>query len=260
MRSPDDACHITSTRASGSSTRTKSRTCSRCCRFSRGRNRSSALPRFCARGSCGSRTRRSSSWRRTSRRRSRATPHPRSRPLLHAEDQRRLELARADVPGWLALVDRMPPSELLDRVLAESAYAAEIGGSRLTGRRARTSRRSAASCGAFRTAATPRSGASSIIAPARGRRRRIQRDRRRHGRGQPDDHARGEGPRVSRRVPREPATRQRRLARSDPGLAGAVWARRGRRRRFQSALIRARTIATSTRAKPKRANDCSMWR
>ena len=37
-------------------------------------------------------------------------------------------LARRDVPRWLALVDRLPPSELLDRVLAESAYAAEIGG------------------------------------------------------------------------------------------------------------------------------------
>ena len=32
------------------------------------------------------------------------------------------------MPAWLALVDRLPPSELLDRVLAESAYAAEIGG------------------------------------------------------------------------------------------------------------------------------------
>ena len=32
------------------------------------------------------------------------------------------------MPAWLDLVDRLPPSELLDRVLAESAYAAEIGG------------------------------------------------------------------------------------------------------------------------------------
>jgi ATP-dependent helicase/nuclease subunit A len=41
-------------------------------------------------------------------------------------DRRRLQLARADVPRWLALVDRLPPAELLDRVLAESAYAAEL--------------------------------------------------------------------------------------------------------------------------------------
>jgi ATP-dependent helicase/nuclease subunit A len=49
-------------------------------------------------------------------------------PLLSAYDRRRLELARADVPRWLALVDNLPPAELLDRVLAESAYAAEIAG------------------------------------------------------------------------------------------------------------------------------------
>jgi ATP-dependent helicase/nuclease subunit A len=47
---------------------------------------------------------------------------------LHADDRRRLELARLDVPRWLALVDRLPPSELLDRILSESAYAAEITG------------------------------------------------------------------------------------------------------------------------------------
>jgi ATP-dependent helicase/nuclease subunit A len=47
---------------------------------------------------------------------------------LHPEDRRRLLLARDAVPRWLELVDRAPPSELLDRVLAESAYAAEIGG------------------------------------------------------------------------------------------------------------------------------------
>jgi ATP-dependent helicase/nuclease subunit A len=47
---------------------------------------------------------------------------------LHAADQARLQLARSAVPGWLALVDRLPPSELLDRILAESAYAAELAG------------------------------------------------------------------------------------------------------------------------------------
>ncbi len=47
---------------------------------------------------------------------------------LGAYDQRRLLLARMAVPSWLALVDRLPPSELVDRVLTESAYAAEIGG------------------------------------------------------------------------------------------------------------------------------------
>jgi ATP-dependent helicase/nuclease subunit A len=47
---------------------------------------------------------------------------------LQPYDQQRLNLARAAVPRWLALVDRLPPSELIDRVLADSAYAVEIGG------------------------------------------------------------------------------------------------------------------------------------
>lgn len=47
---------------------------------------------------------------------------------LDEYDRTRLELARRDVPRWLALVDKLPPAELLDRVLAESAYAAEIEG------------------------------------------------------------------------------------------------------------------------------------
>ncbi|HXG89593.1 MAG TPA: UvrD-helicase domain-containing protein [Vicinamibacterales bacterium] len=47
---------------------------------------------------------------------------------LHAADQRRLNLARRALVSWLALVDRLPPSELLDRVISESAYPAEIGG------------------------------------------------------------------------------------------------------------------------------------
>jgi ATP-dependent helicase/nuclease subunit A len=53
---------------------------------------------------------------------------PASLADLHPDDQRRLKQARATIPLWLALVDRLPPSELLDRILAESAYAAEIAG------------------------------------------------------------------------------------------------------------------------------------
>jgi ATP-dependent helicase/nuclease subunit A len=47
---------------------------------------------------------------------------------LPADDRECLALARQAVPGWLALVDRLPPAELLDRVLAESAYAIEMSG------------------------------------------------------------------------------------------------------------------------------------
>ncbi|MDE3153465.1 MAG: UvrD-helicase domain-containing protein [Acidobacteriota bacterium] len=47
---------------------------------------------------------------------------------LEAEDRQVLELARASVRDWLDLADRLPPAELLDRVLAESAYAYELRG------------------------------------------------------------------------------------------------------------------------------------
>jgi ATP-dependent helicase/nuclease subunit A len=47
---------------------------------------------------------------------------------LAADDRECLSLARRTVPGWLAMVDRLPPAELLDHVLAESAYAIEVGG------------------------------------------------------------------------------------------------------------------------------------
>ena len=46
---------------------------------------------------------------------------------LPDDDRRLLDLARASVPGWVARVDRMPPAALLDRVLDESAYDAELG-------------------------------------------------------------------------------------------------------------------------------------
>ena len=45
---------------------------------------------------------------------------------LGDDDRRLLELARETVPRWVALVDRMAPSELLDQALTESAYAAEL--------------------------------------------------------------------------------------------------------------------------------------
>jgi ATP-dependent exoDNAse (exonuclease V) beta subunit len=49
---------------------------------------------------------------------------------LDAEDQRVLGAIRASAPAWLALADRMPPAELVDRVLTETAYAFEIRGAR----------------------------------------------------------------------------------------------------------------------------------
>ncbi len=50
---------------------------------------------------------------------------------LSDEDTRVLERLRASLPRWLSLVDRLPPAEVLDRVLTEGAYAFELRGPRL---------------------------------------------------------------------------------------------------------------------------------
>ena len=50
---------------------------------------------------------------------------------LPAEDARVLRRLRASLRRWLALADRVPPAELLDVVLTESAYAFELQGPRL---------------------------------------------------------------------------------------------------------------------------------
>ena len=54
-------------------------------------------------------------------------PSPRM-ALLGSEDRRVLELARRGLREWTALVDRLPPAELLDHVLQSSAYAFELRG------------------------------------------------------------------------------------------------------------------------------------
>ena len=55
-----------------------------------------------------------------------ASDAPASMADLPDDDAELLALARATVPGWVARVDRMAPSELLDLALAESAYDAEL--------------------------------------------------------------------------------------------------------------------------------------
>jgi ATP-dependent helicase/nuclease subunit A len=50
---------------------------------------------------------------------------------LPAEDRGVLDHLSASLTEWLPLVDRVPPSELLDRIIAESAYAFELGGARV---------------------------------------------------------------------------------------------------------------------------------
>jgi len=51
-------------------------------------------------------------------------------PPLDEEDRRVFDRLRAGIARWLPWVDRMTPSELLDAVLQESAYAYELRGSR----------------------------------------------------------------------------------------------------------------------------------
>lgn len=50
--------------------------------------------------------------------------------LLEDDDREALAQARASFARWLPLVDRVPPAELLDRILRESAYAWELAGPR----------------------------------------------------------------------------------------------------------------------------------
>ena len=49
---------------------------------------------------------------------------------LAEEDRRVIEMLRRAVPRWLSWVDRLAPSELLDAVLHETAYAFELRGAR----------------------------------------------------------------------------------------------------------------------------------
>jgi len=55
-----------------------------------------------------------------------------SRPVaLDADDEEALAMARTATSRWRSLSDWLPPAELLDRILVESAYSAELRGPRL---------------------------------------------------------------------------------------------------------------------------------
>ena len=49
---------------------------------------------------------------------------------LAGDDRAVLLHARAQVPGWIAQVDRVPPADLVEQLLPETAYAYELGGPR----------------------------------------------------------------------------------------------------------------------------------
>lgn len=48
--------------------------------------------------------------------------------LLPQDDRERLWLARESIASWIAAADQVPPADIIDRVLAESEYAVELGG------------------------------------------------------------------------------------------------------------------------------------
>jgi ATP-dependent helicase/nuclease subunit A len=56
---------------------------------------------------------------------------PQAAAALDPQDRRALDQARVSAMRWRGLVDRLPPAELFDLVLAESAYAVELRGPRL---------------------------------------------------------------------------------------------------------------------------------
>lgn len=47
---------------------------------------------------------------------------------LEENDRRALSAIRSEVQGWIRLADRVPPSELVDQILAATAYSVELGG------------------------------------------------------------------------------------------------------------------------------------
>ncbi len=55
---------------------------------------------------------------------------PAALPALPDDDRAALELARRFVPGWLARVDRIPPADLIEQLIPDTAYAYELRGGR----------------------------------------------------------------------------------------------------------------------------------
>ena len=58
------------------------------------------------------------------------TQPPQVTSAFPEDDRRALELARRHAPAWIAQVDRVPPADLIENLLAETAYAFELRGPR----------------------------------------------------------------------------------------------------------------------------------
>jgi ATP-dependent helicase/nuclease subunit A len=59
-----------------------------------------------------------------------APDEPLAMAELDADDRAALALGRRYVPGWVGQVDRVPPADLVERILPETAYAYELRGPR----------------------------------------------------------------------------------------------------------------------------------
>ena len=59
-----------------------------------------------------------------------AADTPSAAAALLPDDRQALELARRHVPRWIARVDRVPPADLIEQLLADTAYAYELRGAR----------------------------------------------------------------------------------------------------------------------------------
>jgi len=59
-----------------------------------------------------------------------AAEPPGALALLLEDDRRALEQARRYLPAWIARVDRVPPADLIEQLLPETAYAYELRGGR----------------------------------------------------------------------------------------------------------------------------------
>jgi ATP-dependent exoDNAse (exonuclease V) beta subunit len=134
---------------------------------------------------------------------------------LDTDDADALTAARASSRRWRALVDRMPPAELLDCVLEESAYLVEIRGARFL----QAAREPEEDSRNHPPHPEPwlRHPRSHCLSPrSTGRRRRRECRDRCVGRGEPDDRARRQRTGVPGCLCRQPRARNGEPARADP--------------------------------------------
>ena len=173
---------------------------------------------------------------------------------LDAPDARAIEQVRAFLPGWLARVDRVPPADLIEEILKDTAYAFEIRGPR----RLQAWENIKKMRGLVRRMQNRGLRDADAARRARGRaerRRRVERGAGGSRRREPDDGSRLQGPRVSNRLRRQPRSGGHRAA-----ATGARDRQRGRRERERRALRVGDGRRRSRRATSTRRGVCSMSR